>query len=207
MLDLFVAIALVVDRSGSMNSVVDDTVGSVQHLIQTQKQEQGRATLTLVQFDHEYEVVYDSVDIQKVDEEAFAKQYQPRGSTALVDAIGRTIIQMSNKIDQMEDEKPNKIVVAIVTDGYENSSREFTAAKVKALIEEKKEQGWEFLFLGADINAIHAAQNYGIAFEQSACYDNAKLGSAMDLINSKISDARTGKQIQITENERTQIGQ
>lgn len=203
-IELFTAIALVVDRSGSMHSVADDTKGSVQQLIQTQKKEEGKACLTLVQFDHEYEVIHDFTDIQEVDETAFAEQYQPRGSTALIDAIGRTIIQMSNKIDQME-QKPNKIVVAIVTDGYENSSREFTTAKVKQLIAEKQDLGWEFMFLGADINAIQSAQNFGISPETSAYYENSKVGSAMDLINSKISDARLGKQIQITEEERAQI--
>ncbi|HSX13257.1 MAG TPA: vWA domain-containing protein [Chlamydiales bacterium] len=205
MLELFTAIALIVDRSGSMHSVADDTKGSVQNLIQTQKKEAGRASLTLVQFDHEYDVVYDFVDIQEVDENAFAEQYEPRGSTALVDAIGRTIIEMSQKIDKMEDEAPNKIVVAIVTDGYENASREFTTAKVRNLIEEKQNQGWEFMFLGADINAIQSAQGYGISPDTCAYYDNSKVGSAMDLINAKITDSRAGKQIQITEEERAKI--
>lgn len=202
LLELYTAIALVVDRSGSMHSVVNDTKGSVLNLIQTQKKEEGHASLTLVQFDHEYEVIHDFVDVQEVDENAFVEQYQPRGSTALVDAIGRTIINLSNRV---EEAKPNKIVVAIVTDGLENSSREFTAAKVRQLIEEKQNQGWEFLFLGADINAIHTAQSYGISPDTCAYYENSNVGGAMDLINTKISDARQGKQIQISEEERVQI--
>jgi uncharacterized protein YegL len=204
LIELLTAIALIVDRSGSMHSVAEDTKGSVQALIQTQKEEEGQAFLTLIQFDHEYEVIHDFIDIQEVDEKAFAKQYQPRGSTALVDAIGRTILQMSEKVDEMVA-KPEKIVIAIVTDGYENSSREFTAAKVKQLILEKQDQGWEFIFLGADINAIHSAQSYGISPETTAYYKNTNVEGAMDLINVKISDARAGKLIQISEEERGQI--
>jgi Mg-chelatase subunit ChlD len=205
-LEIFTAIALLVDRSGSMHSVADDTKGSVQHLIQSQKQEFGKASLTLAQFDHEYEVIYDFADIQDVDEKQFVDQYQPRGSTALLDGIGRTILQMSKKVDEIIP-KPNKIVVAIVTDGFENSSREFTAAKVKALIEEKQNQGWEFLFLGADLNAIQIAQSYGISPDTCAYFENSKVSDAMDLINTKISDCRLGKEIQITDEERAIIGQ
>lgn len=203
-IELLTAIALIVDRSGSMYSVADDTKGSVQTLIQKQKQEEGKAFLTLIQFDHEYDVIYDFEDIQEVDEKAFAEQYQPRGSTALADAIGRTILEVSDKLDNMLA-IPEKIVVAIVTDGYENSSREFTTAKVKQLITEKQEQGWEFIFLGADLNAIHSAQSYGILPESSAYYKNTNVEGAMDLISCKITDARAGKAIQITEEERALI--
>ncbi len=204
MIQLYTAIALVVDRSGSMHSVADDTKGSVQNLIQTQKQQEGQASLTLIQFDHEYQVIHDCADLQTVDEEAFAKQYQPRGSTALVDAIGRTIINMSNKIETME-QKPTKVIVAVVTDGFENASREFTTEKVKQLVEEKQNLGWEFIFLGADLNAIHSAQSYGFSPKGSAYYHNGNVSQAFDTLNSKISDARQGKTIEITEEERNYL--
>lgn len=204
MLEMYTAITLVVDRSGSMYSVANDTIGSVQNLIQTQKQEEGKASLTLVQFDHEYEVVYDCADIKSVDEKDFARQYQPRGSTALVDAIGRSIINMNRKIEEM-NEKPTRVVVAVVTDGLENASHEFTVEKIKNLIEEKQKLGWDFMFLGADLNAIQTAQNYGFSPQGSAYYHESNISEAMDTINSKISDARKGKTVEISQEERDRL--
>lgn len=206
MLEIYTAIALVVDRSGSMYSVAEDTKGSVKNLIQTQKQEAGQASLTLVQFDHEYQVYHDFVDLQTVDATAFADQYQPRGNTALVDAIGRTIISMSQKIDSMEPcEKPTRVVVAIVTDGLENSSHEFTTERVKKLVEEKQALGWDFIFLGADLNAIQTAHGYGISPNTSACYNSSNVSEAMNVINSKISSVRQGDHAEISDEERNQL--
>lgn len=206
MLEIYTAIALIVDRSGSMYSVADDTKGSVENLIQEQKKEEGIASLTLVQFDHEYEVVHDFAPLQEVDEKEFTRQYQPRGSTALVDAIGRTIISMSDRIESMdESKKPTRVVVAIVTDGLENASHEFTAEKVKALVNEKQELGWDFIYLGADLDAVHTAGRYGFAPEASAIYDEKNITEAMKAVNTKISCVRQGGKAEFTNEERDQL--
>lgn len=204
MLEIYTAIALIVDRSGSMYSVADDTKGSVENLIQEQKQESGNASLTLVQFDHEYEIVYDFAPLQEVDEKEFTSQYQPRGQTALVDAIARTILSMSDRIETME-EKPTRVVVAIVTDGLENASHEFTAEKVKALVKEKQELGWDFIFLGADLDAVQTAGRYGFSPDASATYDAGNITEAMKAINTKISDVRQGGKAEFTSEEREQL--
>jgi uncharacterized protein YegL len=200
------AIGLVVDRSGSMSSVIEDTKGSIENLLETQKKVEGKATLTLAQFDHEYEVIHDFADLKQVDVKAFTNQYQPRGSTALVDAIGRTIIEMSKKIEGKWDcEKPKEVIIAIVTDGLENASHEFTIEKVKKLVEEKQALGWNFIFLGADLNAIQTAQNYGFSPKGSAYYDGSNISEAMKLVDSKITNARKGEPVEILEKEREHL--
>ena len=119
----YTAIALVVDRSGSMESIKGDTVGSIKQFIGDQKKLDGKATLRIVQFDDKYETVYKDVDIKKIDEKEFAEKYCPRGCTALLDAIGRIITELGQTIKEMkEKERPSKVVVAIITDGYENAT-------------------------------------------------------------------------------------
>src|SRR5579872_7509961 len=130
----YAAIALIVDRSGSMCSVAEDTKGGIKQFIASQKQKEGKASFTLVQFDHEYQVLNNFSDLNSVDENAFVNQYVPRGSTALLDAIGRTVIEMNQKIEKMDQpERPARVIVAIVTDGQENASTDFTVDKVKKL--------------------------------------------------------------------------
>ena len=202
----YTAIALVVDRSGSMESVAEDTKGGVKQFITAQKQHSGKASFTLVQFDHEYQVLNDFSDLSKVDENAFTKQYAPRGSTALLDAIGRTVIEMSQKIEKMVlSERPAHVIVAIVTDGLENSSSEFTIAKIKKLIEEKQAQGWDFVFLGADLNAITVAQNYGFSSRQSAYYDASNISGAFSSIGKQVSSARSGSKVSFSSSERSHL--
>lgn len=197
------AIALVVDRSGSMESVAEDTKGGVKQFITAQKQNQGQASFTLVQFDHEYQVLNNFSDLNKVDENAFVKQYAPRGSTALLDAIGRTVIEMSQKIETMDSsKKPDRVIVAIVTDGQENASREFTIAKVKKLIEEKQAKGWEFVFLSADLNATTDAQNYGFDPSKVAYYESSNTCSAFKSIGKLVSSVRNGNKASFSNDER-----
>ena len=200
------SIALIVDRSGSMESVAEDTKGGIKQFITTQKQNEARASFTLVQFDSEYEVLNDFSDLNKVDENAFAKQYQPRGSTALLDAIGRTVSEMSQKIEKMDlSERPAHVIVAIVTDGQENASRDFTVAKVKKLIEEKQARGWDFVFLGADLNAITVAKNYGFDSRQVAYYDSSNISEALGSIGKQVSVVRNGSKVSFSPDERKQL--
>jgi len=203
----YTAIALVVDRSGSMQNVIEDTKGGVKQFIAAQKQKEGKASFTLVQFDHEYQVLNDFVDLSKVDEEAFAKQYEPRGCTALLDAIGRTVIETSQKIDKMDQSKrPTRVIVAIVTDGQENASREFTIDKVKKLVEEKQASGWNFVFLGADLNAIPVAQSYGFKSTQAAYYCSSNISGAFCSIGKLVTDVRSGsKEASFSAEERAKL--
>lgn len=202
----FTSIALVVDRSGSMATIAEATKEGVKEFISNQKQNPEKAAFTLVQFDHEYEILNHFTDLNQVDENAFAKQYSPRGSTALLDAIGRTIIEMSNQIEAIEPkEKPNRMVVAIMTDGQENSSREFTIEKIKELIEEKQKLDWKFIFLSADLNSFHAAQSYGFNSNSILYFDSSNVFDAYSSIAAKVTCAREGKEVNFTKEEREKL--
>lgn len=203
----YTSIALIVDRSGSMQSIAEDTKGGVQQFISAQKQAQGKASFTLVQFDHEYEVLHRFSDLSQIDENAFAQQYHPRGTTALLDAVGRTVLEMSNSIEKMEPStKPARVIIAVVTDGQENSSSEFTAAKVKNLIEEKQALGWDFVFLSADLNGIQDAKAYGFSSESVVYFDSSRIGAALKSAGERVSDARDGKKISgFSEEERAEL--
>jgi Mg-chelatase subunit ChlD len=199
----YTAIAMVVDRSGSMECVAEDTKGGVKQFIADQKRIDGKASFTLVQFDHEYEVLHNFSDLGKVDENAFAKQYAPRGSTALLDAIGKTVLEMGQKIEKMDQpERPAHVIVAIVTDGQENASCEFTVDKIKKLIEEKQAKDWDFVFLGADLNAISVAQSYGFTPSQSAYYKSSNICGAFKSICEQVISVRNGSKVSFSPDDR-----
>lgn len=199
----YAALALVVDRSGSMESIASDVRGSVKQFIGDQKKESGRASLTVAQFDDKYELVYDFKDIKEVDEEKFAGAYSPRGSTALLDAIGRTTLAMQSRLDAMpEAERPKRVVMAVITDGYENASREFTIDKIKELIKEKEALGWDFMFMGATLDTIDVAKSMGFAFGKTAVYGTENFSNCMSSISSQITKARLDEEIKITEAQR-----
>jgi len=144
--------------------------------------------------------------LNTVDEDAFVNQYEPRGTTALLDAIGRTVIEMSQKIEKMEPkEKPAHVIVAIVTDGKENASKDFTVEKIKNLIAEKKALGWSFIFLGADLDVMTAGQRYGFEPKEVAYFDSSNVKVAMQSIEKQVSDARTGKVVDFSQKEREEL--
>lgn len=145
-------IYLILDRSGSMATIKEDTVGGVNTFIEDQKKEPGKAKLTLVKFDHEYEVVLDRVKLSKVEK----IDLEPRGSTALLDAIGKTI----NSVPEKDLDKNN--IFVIVTDGMENASIEFNNEQIRQLIEDRQNRGWTFIYLGANQDSFAVAGNMGI---------------------------------------------
>lgn len=164
-------ITIILDRSGSMGSVRNDTVGGFNSFLDDQKKVEGEAVLSLVQFDHEYSVVYPSTDIQKaphLDDSTF----QPRGTTALYDAIGRTINAVGDRLSgTSEAERPDHVLLVILTDGFENASREFDAKKVGELISHQSDvYQWQFVFLGANQDAILSAQQINIPRAASMTY-------------------------------------
>ena len=149
-------IVFILDRSGSMAGLEDDTIGGFNAMIEKQKQEPGEALVSTVLFDNVSEVIHDRVDIQKI-EPMTRQEYYVRGCTALLDAVGGAIHHIGNihKYARQED-RPEKTLLVITTDGMENASREYTYPRLKAMIERQKEKhGWEFLFLGANIDAAH----------------------------------------------------
>jgi hypothetical protein len=166
-----VEIAAVVDRSGSMGSVKSDAIGGFNEFLNGQQALDGKAVFTHAQFDDMYELLCNGVDIH--DAKPYTKDtYQPRGMTALLDAVGKTINDISARHAKMAPAlRPKKVLVAILTDGQENSSREFTKDKLKTLMDAKNTEGWEFVFIAAGFDQFTAesmATSYGFA-AGSAC--------------------------------------
>ena len=186
-------IACVIDRSGSMASVQNDAIGGLNTFLKEQKQLPGKCDIHMVLFDHEYLVHY-SGDIQDA-QEFDATTFVPRGSTALLDAIGRTIIDVGSKLDALvEDEKPEKVIITILTDGFENVSNEFSKKSVSELIKQQQDKyQWEFVFLAADEKAIQDAHQYGFAAGSVAKYAQGSIGTrnAFDSMSSTVTGSRT----------------
>ena len=164
-------LVFILDRSGSMAGLEGDTIGGFNSLIEKQKKEDGKCFVTTVLFDNELETVYDRVDLKRI-EPMTDKQYYVRGCTALIDAIGTTIKHIANihKYARKSD-VPEHTMFIIMTDGMENASHIYSSEKVKKMIEhEKKKYGWEFLFIGANIDAVETAANFGIEEERAVNY-------------------------------------
>lgn len=164
-------IVFILDRSGSMSGLEQDTIGGYNSLLKRQKDEEGEAVVTTVLFDDQYEIVHDHTDIKKV-RELTEKEYYARGCTALLDAIGKTINHVANRRKYASDRAvPGKTLVVITTDGYENASCEFLLETVNQMIKHQKEKyGWEFLFLGANIDAVKIAASLGINKDMAVTY-------------------------------------
>ena len=166
----------ILDRSGSMGGLESDTIGGFNSLIDKQKKEEGKAYVTTVLYDNQQRTVHDRLDLVEVSPMT-DKEYYVGGSTALLDAVGDTVthIEKVHKYIRSED-VPAHTMVVITTDGMENSSRRWRAADVKKLVEKKKEDGWEFLFLGANIDAVSEAARFGIDADKAVRYCNDSAG-------------------------------
>ena len=164
-------ITIILDRSGSMGSVKADTIGGFNEFLKTQKAAPGEAKVSLFQFDTEYEAVYEGKDIQEAPELTY-ETFVPRGGTAYLDAIGRTVNANGARFSAMsEEERPEKVVVVILTDGEENSSKEFTRREISALVSHQQDiYKWEFVFLGANLDAISEAQSISIKPQNAITY-------------------------------------
>lgn len=162
-------LVFILDRSGSMQGLEKDTIGGFNGLIEKQKKEEGEAYISTILFDDVQEVLHDRVNLQDV-KALTEKDYSVRGSTALLDAVGRAIKHISTIHKYIrEEDRPEKTIFVITTDGAENASTKYTQPQIKEMIEQKtKLCQWEFLFLGANIDAVTTAANYGIAKECAA---------------------------------------
>ena len=191
-----VELVFILDRSGSMGGLESDTIGGYNSMLSKQKKEKtGKVSVTTVLFDDQYELLYNQDPIEKVSPMT-EEEYYVRGSTALLDAIGKTVMQV--KANQDKKEIKDKVLFVIITDGMENASREYRVEQVKKLIEERKEKdNWEFLFLGANIDAIGAAQNIGIDSSRAVRFKSDKKGTAKnyEVLNEAIKEIRGGYQL------------
>ena len=172
-------LVFILDRSGSMGGLESDTIGGFNSMLGKQQTEPGECRITTVLFDNQYEVLHDRIDIKAVSP-ITENEYFVRGQTALLDAVGLTINKISGvQKSTAEDFRANKVLFVITTDGMENASREFDYNKIKSMIEQQKEShGWEFIFLGANIDAVDVAGRMGIEKNRAQNFRSDKAGIA-----------------------------
>lgn len=178
MKDNLTEIVFILDKSGSMGRLRSDTIGGYNTYIEDQKKEPGEAFLTTVLFDDKYVLLHDHVDLKEV-QPLTERDYRPGGCTALMDAIGKTINSVGQRMaNAPEEERPAHVIFVITTDGYENASKEFDRAKVKAMIEHQQSKySWTFLFLGAGIDAYSEAESIGIGGVYTMSVQASKVGT------------------------------
>lgn len=168
----------ILDRSGSMGRLTDDTIGGFNSMIESQKTEDGEAYVTTVLFDDYYDLLHDHVNIKDI-KPITRKDYYARGCTALLDAIGKTINSIGVRLAETpEDERPEKVIFVIITDGYENASVEFSKTQIKEMIEHQQDKyAWTFMFLGANMDAVSEASGFGIKSAFSKTYTASGIGT------------------------------
>jgi hypothetical protein len=207
-------ISFVLDRSGSMESVKGPTVAAFNQFLASQREAPGHARMTLVQFDDQYEIVYRGIPLAET-VELTMQTFTPRGSTALLDAIGRTIIDSGARFASLaEHDRPGVVLFVIQTDGHENASREFTMDRINAMIAEQRDKyAWQFVFLGANQDAIATASAMNIGAAQALAYSaHAKgtagafdaLGKKAALMRQKRSAGDRSYELQFDEDDRKQ---
>ena len=189
-------LVFILDRSGSMCGLEQDTIGGFNSMLKKQKREEGQAYVSTVLFDNVSEVIHDRVDIQNVPA-LTNKEYYVRGSTALLDAVGKAIHHIGNVHKYArEEDRPQKTLFVITTDGMENASRKYSYGRLKGMIERQKEKyGWEFIFLGANIDAAKEADRFGIGADHAANYHADTLGTAViyEAVNEAVCCARSAR--------------
>ena len=181
-------LVFILDRSGSMAGLEADTIGGFNAMIEKQRGEPGEAVISTVLFDNETEVIHDRVSLDRVPA-LTEKEYDVRGCTALLDAVGGAIHHIGNVHKYArEEDRPEKTLFVITTDGLENASRRYTYDKVKSMIARQRERyGWEFLFLGANIDAAREAARFGIRADRAANYHADHIGT--EVIYEAVSEA------------------
>ena len=193
----YTEIVFILDRSGSMNSMIEPAISGFNRLLHDQQQVAGTARFTLVLFDDRYELPFHSVPISEV-VELDTTTYVPRGSTALLDAIGRTIDELGSKLAAApEAERPNQVIVAVLTDGQENASSKFTWESIAQRIHHQTENyQWQFLFLGANQDAIATAARMNIRSENTTNFsmNEDSYGASKDALSRKMAAVRRHSQ-------------
>ncbi len=191
-------LVFILDRSGSMCGLESDTIGGYNSLLDKQRQETGEAVITTVLFDDKYELLHDRINIRGI-APITEKEYYVRGSTALLDAVGKTIRKISSvQKHTAESERAEHVLFVITTDGMENASCEFSYEKVRHMIEhEKNKYGWEFIFLGANIDAAETAEMFGINKDRAANFNADREGTLLnyEVISETVSCLRASRPI------------
>ena len=194
-------LVFILDRSGSMSGLEGDTIGGFNAMLDKQKQEPGEAYISTVLFDHETQVIHDRLPLDKVPQ-LTREDYYVRGCTALLDAVGGAIHHIGNVHKYArEEDRPERTLFVITTDGMENASRRYDYQKVKAMISRQKEKyGWEFLFLGANIDAAKEAARFGIYAENAANYHADREGTAVlyEAVSEAVCTFRAAKPMKNT---------
>ncbi len=185
----------ILDRSGSMGGLESDTIGGFNSLIERQKQQPGGCYVTTILFDHEQQTLHDRVDLMEI-EPLTARDYTVRGCTALIDAIGTAVEHIENvhRYIRVED-VPAHTMFVIITDGLENASCRYSSDDVKRMIESKKKCGWEFLFIGANIDAVETARGYGIGSDRAVDYraDGMGTGVVYEAVSRAVGAVRSSR--------------
>jgi hypothetical protein len=195
MKDHFTRIAIILDRSGSMESCKESTVAGFNEFLRTQQQLPGEATVKLVQFDDRYETVFDKSlrNCPELNQSTFV----PRGSTALLDAQGRTIAELGQELAALpEDQRPSKVIVVTITDGLENASKEFSLEQIATTIREQRDKyNWDFVFLGANQDAVKTAAAMNIPLPSAMSYSTTRAGIAnsMAAASHYVAASRMGR--------------
>lgn len=190
-------LVFIIDGSGSMLDLTADTIGGFNAMIGKQKDGEGEALVSTVIFNNEFKVVHDRMDLKEI-EKMTEKDYVAYGSTALIDAIGRSVKHISTIHRYIrEEDLPEKTVFVITTDGMENASRQYSSDEVKRMIRAKEEAGWEFLFLGANIDSVETARSLGIRENRAANYRATRAGekAKYSVMSDVVLGMRAGKHI------------
>lgn len=189
-------IVFILDRSGSMSGLEADTIGGYNSMLSKQKKEDGEAIISTVLFDDRTEVLHDRKSLANV-EKITARDYYVRGCTALLDAVGGAIHHIGHaQKDMPKEERPEKTLFIITTDGMENASRQYSYEKVRKMVErKKKKQHWEFIFLGANMDAVEVAGKFGVAANRAVTYECDDAGTALnyEVMSKLVSCARVSK--------------
>jgi uncharacterized protein YegL len=192
-------IVFVLDETGSMGRIREDTIGSFNHFVEEQREVEGRATLTLVEFsktpdEDNFRLQYEGLPLEEV-EPLIHETYRPRGFTPLLDAIGSTIDSVSARVKRTEEEKrPDLVIVAVLTDGLENASSEYTLEQVRAKVEHQESEGWKFIFLGANMDAVQVGGEMGFGATHSFDASREGVVRAYAATSSFVTRSRTDKQ-------------
>lgn len=191
-------LVFILDRSGSMSGLEGDTIGGYNSLLEKQKKESGDAIITTVLFDDKYELLHDRISISSI-APITDKEYYVRGCTALLDAVGKTINKISNaQKHTAEEERAEHVMFVITTDGMENASREYSHEKIRNMVEHQKSKyGWEFIFLGANIDAVATAKSFGISPDRAANFNSDSEGTQLnyEILSETVSCVRIAKTI------------
>jgi Mg-chelatase subunit ChlD len=172
-------VSIILDRTGSMQSIKDDIIGGFNTFLEEQRKSKNKITMSLVQFDDQapHEVIYNMVPMAKV-VDLTNQTYVPRGCTPLLDAMGRGISELDSQIKLMKPTvRPNKVVVVVITDGQENASREYKKEQIEKMIKDKQAKKWQFVFLSADLGSIGDSKSYGFSGAATMAYDHNALGT------------------------------